>query len=197
MHHLIIISSSLGSVIHGRWWTAGSVGTPTRCCALPLSNSLTRVCGLSHWALWWAGSTHWIVYYRLTRGGGRLHTPCRCLTAERGSLSIGNTIHVVFLVLPMPFTCLSSHLPRFPSQQSESANKALELSGTICGCYPLRVQQSKTSIVPVNPNYLPQVNHAAVALLPLDRGRLSQSPVLIAHSAMYTAPRVDRPCGFP
>eukprot|EP00250_Pteridium_aquilinum_P017357 c23589_g2_i1 orf=579-1619(-) len=38
----------------------------------------------------------------------------------------------------------------------EGANRALSLAGTMLGFYPVRVLPSKTSIVPVNPTFLPQ-----------------------------------------
>ncbi|XP_061340484.1 polyadenylate-binding protein-interacting protein 12-like [Gastrolobium bilobum] len=38
----------------------------------------------------------------------------------------------------------------------ESANAALNLSGTMLGYYPLRVLPSKTAIAPVNPTFLPR-----------------------------------------
>ena len=61
--YLVVISSSHVRDTHRRWWTAGSVGTPTRCCASPLSNSLMRVSGLSHWVLSLLGSTLSVVDY--------------------------------------------------------------------------------------------------------------------------------------
>ncbi|KAI6697738.1 hypothetical protein NL676_017857 [Syzygium grande] len=53
-----------------------------------------------------------------------------------------------------PSSCLRFAFVEFTDE--DGARSALNLSGTVLGFYPIRVQPSKTAIAPVNPTFLPR-----------------------------------------
>ncbi|KAL3754248.1 hypothetical protein ACJRO7_001481 [Eucalyptus globulus] len=53
-----------------------------------------------------------------------------------------------------PSSCLRFAFVEFTDE--DGARTALNLSGTVLGFYPIRVQPSKTAIAPVNPTFLPR-----------------------------------------
>ncbi|XP_030532367.1 polyadenylate-binding protein-interacting protein 10-like [Rhodamnia argentea] len=53
-----------------------------------------------------------------------------------------------------PSSCLRFAFVEFTDE--DGARAALNLSGTVLGYYPIRVQPSKTAIAPVNPTFLPR-----------------------------------------